>query len=106
MSFIDNEQFRTFAGNRISSNADTDRFFFATNLNGITYLDNWILGGRVGYQYARSSTDGFTETGIGANTVAKSTTALGQLRVGGDAAYSFGSWGTIHIRYLSIRCVL
>ncbi len=92
LSSIDNDQFRTdpASGARVTSDPDTDRFFFAANLNGITYYDDWVLGARIGMLYARSKTDQFTESN--GTQVGERTTKLGQIRVGGDAAYSLGNW--------------
>lgn len=91
-SFIDNDQFRTdpITAARVSSDPDTDRFFIAANLNGITYLDNWVLGGRIGYLFAKSTTDDFIESN--GTAVAKRKTKLGQIRIGGDVAYSYQNW--------------
>ncbi|MCG8324996.1 MAG: autotransporter outer membrane beta-barrel domain-containing protein, partial [Thiotrichales bacterium] len=91
-SSIDNDQFRTdpVTGARITSDPDTDRFYFAGNLNGITYIDNWIIGGRIGALFARSKTEDFIESD---NTqVGERVTKLGQLRIGGDVAYSYNNW--------------
>ena len=91
-SFITNDQFRTDPGTntRVTSDPDTDRFFLSANLNGFSYLGNWILGGRLGFIYANSKTDGFTESnGV---VIGQRRTKLGQLRVGGDIAYSIGNW--------------
>ncbi len=92
LSFIENDQFRTdpASGARITSDPDTDRFYFAANLNGVTLIDNWIIGGRLGALFARSSTSRFTESN--GTQVGKRVTKLGQLRIGGDVAYSLGRW--------------
>lgn len=91
-SFIENDQFRTdpVTGARISSAPDTDRFYFSANLSGISYLDNWIIGGRIGTLFARSKTGDFIESD--GTPVGERVTKLGQLRIGGDAAYSYGRW--------------
>ena len=92
ISSIKNDQFRTDPDTaaRISSDPETDRFFAAVNINGITYYDNWILGGRIGYVFAKSVTEEFTESDT--TVVGRTKTRLGQLRIGGDVAYSFGNW--------------
>ncbi|MDX1518917.1 MAG: autotransporter outer membrane beta-barrel domain-containing protein [Gammaproteobacteria bacterium] len=92
LSFVDNEQFRTdpTTAARVTSDPDTDRFYFSANLNGITYLDNWILGGRLGALFARSKTERFTESN--GTIVGERVTRLGQLRFGGDVAYNYGNW--------------
>lgn len=92
ISNIDNEQYRTdpASGVRISSNPDTDRYYLSINLNGISYIDNWIFGGRAGVMFARSKTERFTESN--GTQVGERETRLGQFRAGGDLAYSFENW--------------
>ncbi len=92
LSFIDNDQFRTdpTTAARITSDPDTDRFFLAANLNGLTYYDNWIIGGRMGFLYARSKTEDFTESN--GTIVGERVTRLGEFRLGGDLAYAYGDW--------------
>ncbi len=88
-SWIENDQFRTdpATGAIIRSDPDGERIFFSGNFNGITYIDNWILSGRAGVLFARSTTDRFFESnGV---LVAERKTKLGELRLGGEAAYSY-----------------
>lgn len=91
-SFIENDQFRTdpTTSARVSSDPDTDRLYFSFNLNGISYIDNWILGGRAGVLIAHSRTDDFIESD--GTAIGERDTKLGQFRVGGDAGYSYGNW--------------
>ncbi len=91
-SFIDNEQFRIdpITSQRVNSSPETDRFFFNANVNGFSYIDNWILGGRFGILYAKVETEQFTESN--GSVVGERRTKLGQIRVGGDIAYNFGEW--------------
>lgn len=88
-SWIGNDQYRTdpTTGARINSDPDTSRFFMGSNLNGITFIDNWVIGGRLGFQFAKSETETFTESN--GTLVSERETTLGQLRLGGDVAYTF-----------------
>lgn len=89
-SYVDYDQYRTTGGTRVSSTPSADRWFGAVNLNAITFVDNWILGGRMGLLYARSTIDQYSESN-GA-TVAESAIRTGTLSVAGDIAYSFKEW--------------
>ena len=89
-SYVDYDQFRTNAGTRISSSPSADRFFGAFNLNTIYFVNNWVLGGRVGFLYARSKIDNFTESN-GA-VVSERATRVGTFSVAADAAYSLGNF--------------
>jgi len=87
---VPNDQFRIAPGTttRITSAPDSGRWFYTANINGVTFFDNWVIGGRMGVLFAESETDDFTESD--GTTVAERETTLGQLRIGGDVAYSFG----------------
>ncbi len=75
---------------QITSTPNADRWFSAFNLNGITFYDNWIIGGRVGASYASSNIDSYTESnGI---VVDDSRTKLGSLSIAGDIAYSWDNY--------------
>jgi len=88
--WLSNDQYRTSAGTRITSNVDSSQWFYSMNLNGITFYNNWIIGGRAGVLFAKSETDSFTESnGV---LVGKRETTLGEFQLGGDVAYSFGEF--------------
>ena len=91
-SSIDYDQFRTapVTGTRVTSSTDADRWFGAFNLNGVTYYNNWILGGRVGTLWAKNEVDAFTESDT--TSVADLRTKLGTWSIGGDVAYSYGDF--------------
>ncbi len=91
-SNIDSDQFRIAPGTttRITSSPDADRWFGAFNLNGVTYWDNWIIGGRIGTLWAKHTIEAFVESN--GTVVAESKSKLGQWSIGGDAAYSYGEW--------------
>ena len=86
-SRVDYDQFRTVGTTRVTSNPDADRWFGAFNLNGITFYENWILGGRIGALYASSVIDNYTESNGAA--VAESRTKVGTVSIAGEAAYSY-----------------
>ena len=92
LSYIDNDQFRTDPDTlqRIYSDPSSDRFFAAFNFNGITYMGNWVIGGRIGYLFGKNITEEFTESD---NTiVGEARSKIGQIRIGTDLAYSFRNW--------------
>jgi len=91
-SRVDYDQFRTLPGTttQVTSSPHADRWFTAFNLNGITFYNNWILGARVGWLYASSSIDSFTESN-GA-LVAESRTKVTTASIAGDVAYSFKNY--------------
>ncbi len=89
-SWLSNDQYRTSSGTRITSAPDSRRMFFSSNLNGITFYDNWILGGRAGVLFAENETEEFLESD--GTFVANRETMLGEVVLGGDIAYSFGEF--------------
>lgn len=91
-SRVDYDQFRTVTGTttQVTSSPHADRWFSAFNLNGMTFYDNWILGARVGWLYASSSIDSFTESN--GTLVAESRTKVTTASIGGDVAYSFENY--------------
>lgn len=92
-STIGIDQFRTQAGARITSSVDAVRWFVAGNLNANREFGNWFLSGRAGLLYANEEQDAFAESAGGAANPARSF-ELGQLRIGGDIAYSWGAFET------------
>ncbi len=91
-SRVDYDQYRTITGTatRVTSTPHADRWFSAFNLNGIAFYNNWILGSRIGWLYASSSIDSFTESN-GA-VVAESRTKVTTASIAGDVAYSFENY--------------
>lgn len=91
-SYVDYDQFRTLPGTttKVSSSPDADRWFGALNLNGITYRNNWIFGGRIGALFGKSVIDSYTESN-GA-VVTESRTKVGTGIVSGDIAYSYNNF--------------
>ena len=70
-----------------------DRAFLVMNLNAVHYLGDVLLGGRVGYLYAREDQNGYTETGgPSARTVGDRRLTLSQAYIGGDIAYGIGDF--------------
>jgi len=88
-SKVDYDQFRVVTGSttRITSSPISNRVFGALNLNGVTYYDNWIIGGRIGTSYASSTIDSYTESN--GTVVADSRTKVGTISIAGDVAYSY-----------------
>ncbi len=89
-SYVDYDQFRTSGATRVSSTPTADRLFGAFNLSTTYFVDRWVFGSRVGFLYARSKIDTYTESN-GA-TVAERATRVGTFSLAGDAAYSFGNY--------------
>ncbi len=91
-SWLSNDQYRVATGTttRITSNPDSNRWFYSMNLNGITYYNNWIIGGRAGVLFAENETEAFSESD--GTSVFERETTLGELAIGGDIAYSFSEF--------------
>ncbi|MBF0188639.1 MAG: autotransporter outer membrane beta-barrel domain-containing protein [Magnetococcales bacterium] len=85
---IDQKRTGVGTGTEITSNPDAERYFWTIMLNADTMVDNWRLGGEMGILYTEEDVDAFMESNN--VNVAKSTSKLGQWRIGGDVAYSFG----------------
>jgi hypothetical protein len=76
----------------LNSSYDGHRSFASATLNGFLARGDWTFGGRVGYIYSEEKQDGYTETGgPSARVVNGRTLRLGQIYVGPDVAYYFGS---------------
>ena len=89
-SDLDIDQVRTAGGARITASTESDRVFFASNVSVSRRFNDLYLTGLAGLLVARDEVDGYTEsdgTVVGENEV-----DLGQLRIGADAAYSWGSF--------------
>ena len=70
-----------------------DRQFVVLNFNAVHYIGDVLIGGRVGYQYAREEQDGYTESGGRSfRVVGDRGLTLGQAYVGGDIAYGVGDF--------------
>jgi autotransporter-like protein len=89
-SRVEYDQFRTFGAARVTSSPEADRWFGAFNLNAITFIDNWILGGRVGFLYASSTIDRYTESN--GTVVADSRTKVSTANIAGDVSYIVGNF--------------
>ena len=86
---------------KISSSTDSDRLFFSGNLNASREYDNWFVTARAGMLWATEGQTGFTESN--GSVIANSEFGLGQLRVGGEAAYLMASdwepYGSLTLEY-------
>lgn len=89
-SNVSYDQFRTSGTTRINSSPNSSRWFSAVNLNGIHFVDRWIIGGRAGLLFASSKIDSYTESN--SNIVTDSRTKVGTMSIGGNVAYSFNDW--------------
>jgi hypothetical protein len=91
-TWLKTDQFRTdpLTNNRVSSSPDADRWFGAFNLNGLWFINNWILGANAGALYARNTEDSFLESD--GTMISSRTTRLSQVNAGGNVAYSFGNF--------------
>lgn len=91
-SRMDTDQFRRApgTGTKINSSPNADRWFVTMNFSGVWVIDNWILGASTGGLYAKHAEESFVESD--GTAVSSLDTELGQWRISGDAAYSFGAW--------------
>lgn len=89
-SWLTNDQYRTATNTRVTSAPDSTRKFFSGNINGITFYDNWIIGGRAGVLFAENRIEDYLESD--GTFVADRKTMLGEAIIGGDVAYSFGDF--------------
>jgi hypothetical protein len=87
---IDIDQYRTAGATRVTSSPDAHRWFGTFNVNGLTTYGNWILGAKIGTMYAQQRVDDFTESD--GTRVAELKSEVGQWNVGGNVAYSWGSF--------------
>jgi len=81
------DQFRTATNTIINSAPRADRWFGAFNLNGIKFVDNWVLGARIGTLYATSVIDGYTESN--GTVVSEARSKVGSASIAGDVAYGY-----------------
>ena len=81
-------------GTIVTADFRADRAFIALNFNAVYQLGDVMLGGRVGYQYAREEQNGYTEAGPAnrVRTVLDRGLTLGQASIGADIAYGVGSF--------------
>ena len=87
--FIEADQFRLDPNSdaRITSTADSERYFGTVNFNGTWYLDRWILGSRVGLLWAENEQERFTESN--GTPVPTQDTSIRQINIGANVAYAF-----------------
>jgi len=81
------DQYRTATGTRITSSPRADRWFGAFNLNAIKFIDNWVLGARIGTLYATSVIDSYTESN--GTLVSEARSKVGSASIAGDIAYGY-----------------
>jgi hypothetical protein len=74
----------------LTADFDARRRFGSITLNAIRSIGDWSVGGRIGYLHSREDQDGYTEAGgPSARAVRERNLKLGQIFLGGDAAYRF-----------------
>ena len=89
-SRLDHDQFRTIGATRITSDTTSDRVFFSGNVVAGNTYGNWYISGQVGVLVAQEDVDGYTESN--GTVVADDKIELGQVNIGGEAAYAWGSF--------------
>ena len=71
----------------------SNRAFVTGNLNALYFVDNWVLGGRVGFLHSGEIQEPYVEQGgPSIRSVRAKHLDLTQGYVGADVAYSFGVW--------------
>jgi uncharacterized protein with beta-barrel porin domain len=86
------------AGRVASSTVDADRWFGSINVTGNWDFNHLLLNAHAGYLYVNEDHDSFTESATNAAGAAFSQSFasrdfdLGQVRVGGEVGYDFGSF--------------
>ena len=91
-SSVDIDQFRTAVGTttRVTSTTDSDRWFFSANVDAGQTFDDFTLAGQAEILVARDDMSGFTESN--GTVIPDRRFELGRVTVGGEAAYSWGSF--------------
>ena len=90
-SGLNTDQFRTtLTGTRVTSDADSTRWFWGGNVNATEQIDRWYLTGSIGITWARESVDAYEESD--GTRVPERTFRFGQWRVGGEVAYAFDTF--------------
>ena len=88
---LDHDQSRLDAvGGRITSETDSDRYFFIGTLLAGWSFGDWYVGAQTGLLFAREEVDGFAESN--GRVVPAAEVSLGQVNIGGDVAYSWDSF--------------
>ena len=89
-SSLDLDLSRTVGGARVSGSTESDRFFFAGNLTAGQSFGDLYVSGSTGILVSRADIDSFTDSS-GA-LIADQRSEFGQFRLGGEAAYAWGSF--------------
>ncbi len=92
-SNVDYDQYRIVPGTTTTASSDPGgyKWFGAMNLNAVTYYENWIIGGRIGGLWAKSTVEDFTETysdGTLPTAVGEDEISVGTASIAVDIAYS------------------
>jgi len=87
---VQNDQFRTAGGARISSDVESLRVFANVNATGTWALGPLLASGRAGLLYVTQEDDEFTESnGV---VIGDTRSRLGRFLLGGELAYATGAW--------------
>jgi outer membrane autotransporter protein len=90
ISSVSTNQFRTSGGARITSDVDSTRVFGNINATGTWTFGSLLASSRAGLLYATQDDDGFRESN--GNTFQDNRTSVGRFLLGGELAYSAGSY--------------
>ena len=82
-SWLESDQLRN---STVSSDFDSERYFYSANLHGYYDINNFNFVATVGYTFANNDADSYTENN--GNRVASLDTDLGTIGVGGEVAYN------------------
>ncbi len=89
-SAVDNDQFRTTGGARVTSSFDSDRTFLGANVNYGRSFGDMRFTGTAGIVWAKDAADAFTESD--GTAVASSDFIIGRAKLRGEFSALYGDW--------------
>lgn len=93
-SLLGVEQFRSSGGTKITGDTDQERLFMATGVNLFYETGHINVAGRASYFWAKTSTDGYTDSS--GTAVMEETSKLGQIQLSGQVGYDLPmTFGTL-----------
>lgn len=90
VSTVQNDQFRTAGGARVTSDVESTRLFGSANVTGTWTFAEVLASARAGFLYATQDDDSFVESDGTPFGDMRST--VGRFLLGGELAYSAGAW--------------
>ena len=87
-SWVDYDQFRTDADEKISSSLDSDRWFVSAALHAYKNINAWNFTGNLSYTISRESQDSFTESN--GTQVRENDIDLSTIDIGIETSYIIG----------------